>query len=183
MFSVRRKQITGSFLARVRAGIQEAAGVGTIAGRISVPSNLAWWYFQEFGTATRGDAGRASGRPFDIYPVNARALAWEDTNGGSVVRAYVKNHPGIYPQHFVTSSLQSILNIAASNVQQALRRSPFSVLAIRTSLLEQTMPSAKEVIVEAMSERLPGVRIKGKLGGQVASDVFNRDSFIRNVGA
>jgi hypothetical protein len=94
------------------------------------------------------------------------------------VQGFVLNHPGIYPQHMITRNLQLFLKIAADHLRTAWRREPLSLLAAREELRDKTMPIVKSHIVEAMRRQIPGTRIDGKLLGQTAGGVFDREATI-----
>lgn len=185
---VTRKSFSGAFLSIIKTRQQQWQSVGgSLAAQIIVPPDMKWWYWQEFGTAQRGDPGRASGVPYDVLPVDAKAIRFPDarvpnTADGSRVQAALYNQPGIPPKHFVTRSLAAIIFTAAMNFQEVGRKTQYDVEAIRTDLLTRTMVQAKDKITAAMAESLTGVRIDGKLHGLPAAALFESNAQIRNVG-
>lgn len=182
LFTVKRKNNHDSFFTRIADRKSEWAKVNKLAGRISVPPELQWWYWQEFGTATRGDPGRSSGTTYSIKPVEASVLKFP-WHGDTFYREQILAHPGIPSHHFVTKSLHDILLIAAINLEHSFREKGYwSADAVRESLLRKTLPDAIDRITLEMEKELPGVREDGKLKGATASQMFREKAFVRNVG-
>lgn len=154
-----------------------------LRARVTVPPELKWWYWNEFGTASRGDTERgASGNFYPIDPVNKKLLSFP-TEEGQVVALHV-DHPGIHPHRFVLNSLPGIMDFARINVRTAFIRSGGDVEAVRIQLMEVVMPEAITEIARFMFFALPGTRMGeySGLNGQVASDVFEREAKIVNTG-
>lgn len=140
-----------------------------IAAKITVPDELIWWYFQEFGTSG----------PYEILPKDAQALYWP---GLEHPVSKVTNHPGNTSRHMVTLTLNDNLKGASKFFEQAMRFSKWDFTDVRESLLEDTMPAVKANIVSSIAQTLPGSRSDGKLHGDIAADVFDRESQIANAG-
>lgn len=183
MFKARFRPSADSLITQIRNKIQEWKGA-KIAARITVPPELQWWYWQEFGTAVGGRSGQtdptggASGHKYPIRPVNTTMLAWTGPDGKQVLVPEVKEHPGVPSHHFVTRTLPDNLEIAAIKLIAAMDRSAWSVKTVRDSLLGETMPRVKENIVQMIELTLPGINPGGKLKGQAAADVFDQESKI-----
>src|SRR6478752_1499987 len=110
----------GAFGAHLQRRIEAWHG-RKIGARIRVPPELSWWYWQEFGTATRGDQPQASGHTYPIYPVNAKMLSWPGASGQRVFSHGVPAHPGIPPRRSVTKVLDDIRQETQEGVRAALR--------------------------------------------------------------
>lgn len=166
-------------LAQRRADWQQAR----LSARVTVPPELKWWYWNEFGTAARGDTSRgASGSAYPIDPINKELLSFP-TEEGQVVAKHV-DHPGIHPHRFVQNSLPGIMDFARVNIKGAFIRSHLEAEAVRIQLMEVVMPEAISEIARFMFFALPGTRMGeySGLNGQVASDVFEREAKIVNTG-
>jgi hypothetical protein len=169
-----------------------------IAARIQVPSDLQWWYWLEFGTASRQDANApvtGSGAPYIIKPVNALSLYFPHANnpnsafrtpfsapGGETAPgpddgrfASVVVHPGVRPHPFVRGTLGPIMRMVAEGFAQAakggLRPNVF-----QTYLVNEIMPQAIEMIAESLDAVAPGTREDGRLDGNSAADVFREEA-------
>lgn len=158
-----------------------------IAARIQVPSDLSWWYFLEFGTATRQQADapvRGGGKDYPIRPIERgdvstlKSLAWPDGGGGTVFRAFVLHHPGIRPHPFVRGALGTIMQQFAKDIHAALAEGKVRSTTIKAVLMEQTMPYAKALLVDNLSVAAPGTRDDGNLSGNTAASVFEEEAEI-----
>lgn len=180
MFTVRRKRISDSFLTNIHKARQSLANVSYFAGRLVVPEQMKWWYWQEFGTATRGEKPYASGQTYSIAPVVAKALRWPNATvpteaDGSRIQSFVIAHPGIPPHRFVQKSLRDVRLIASSNLHDTLKGGVLRRLhTVRLSLIQKTMVAAKNRISQEIAAELPGTRPDGKLFGGAASVAWLR---------
>ena len=144
-----------------------AGGPRVMSGLLHVPPELAWWYWQEFGTAG----------PYDIDPVNAKVLSWPTPEGRAI--AHHVKHPGIKPRRFVTDSLPEIRQKMAQDFMAVF--TTFNPELYKQALLTSTLPEAKKIIVSAIEDRLPGTRIDGKLAGDTAANTFDSAATITDV--
>src|SRR5438445_444717 len=97
-----------------------------IRARIRVPSDLRWWYWQEFGIP----------HSYPIRPINAKMLVFPDSRtGGTVVTPYV-NHPGLKPRRMVSKVLEPIGQMAARNFVTAMLTSKYQADVVRDALVE-----------------------------------------------
>lgn len=144
-----------------------------IAARIVVPPDLRWWVYQEWGTATRGEAGKASGHAYNIFPVRAKMLSWPGADGSVVFRHSVINHPGIRPRHMVLKALPEIESAVTGELGRVLKETGYDFNAAKVYLLDVIMPKVKQLLVESFERELPGTRVDGKLGGTSAAEAFN----------
>lgn len=167
MFTVKSK----NFLKELRR--RRRAFGARISGRITVPPELSWWYYQEFGTATLSEL-HPSKRWYRIDPVNAKVLSWPDPNepGGRTFREFTF-HPGVRPRAIVRQVLSQIRNGAAQDLEASMLSGGFRPEIVKQRLLDKTMVEALKAIVRSMAVELPGTRPDGgKLEGQSAADVF-----------
>jgi hypothetical protein len=146
-----------------------------IAAKIVVPDSLRWYYWLEFGTALRGEAGHASGHTYDIDPVKRLVLAWPKS-GGMHFAAHVVA-PGIRPRAFIRKVLPDIRTAAGTAVGSALLASGFD-LAAAQSALTQSMSVAIEVMADSLAlETTSDVREASTGGmGRTASEAFRIDA-------
>lgn len=174
-----KTQIAGKFVEQVEARARKWADT-KISARITVPDELVWWYWQEFGTAASGDAGRASGHTYEIVPVKAKYLIYP-YQGKKVMTLKVEAHPGIKPRRSVTKALPDIRDNTKTTVRQALHQGGADhPELIREAILEATL-AAKRRIVASIAENITGTRVgdpdnfisPGRLGGETAASVFD----------
>ena len=184
--TVKRKESTSNFLELIRRRRQQFSST-KLAAQIVVPPDLKWWYWQQWGTALRGDPGYASGRTYD-NPLEPTGFAFPDaefpnTPTGYRVGQQLLSQPGIYPQHFVTKSIPEIMKYVGKNFMEAGHNSQYDPKSIRNDLLTNTMQNAISIIVSAIGKALPGTRPDGKLHGGTAAAVFEQEAKVRNVGS
>jgi hypothetical protein len=173
----------GLFLQQLKKR-QEAWSQAKLSARITVPPELDWWYWNEFGTATKADPGRGSGHTYSIEPKDAKALAFPGANG-TVITARVDAHPGIKPSRSVAESRAQIDELLKSIVGQAVAQyadNPQEIQRVLHTVAEQ----AVDIISDALSQNLNGVRNAdplfpnqmGKLHGQRPGDVFKQNASV-----
>jgi hypothetical protein len=187
-FTIQRKKNFDSFFTKVAQRRAEFARVKQISGRICVPPELQYWYWQEFGTAVGGTnrvtpdpVGGASGSTYPIAPVNTNMLKFP-WKGEDYYTSLVKNHPGVPPHHSVTKQLKVIKDLAIINLELASLAEGFlSVEGIMDSLLLKTLPQAINLISRQMEQDLTGTRPEGRLGGQSAASDFNTKAFVKDT--
>jgi hypothetical protein len=168
------------FIDELRKRSQSFQGA-QIGARIQVPSDLIWWYWLEFGTAGRQDAGapvRSGKTTYPIAPVDRGGAAtldtlhWVDENG-SHFPLRVAAHPGIRPHPFVRPILADIKAFAVRDVLAALAGDGgFRVVNVKSQLMQNTMHRIVEMISESLATVAPGTRPDGKLDGNTAAEVF-----------
>lgn len=165
---------------------QQAWSQAKVSARITVPDELSWWYWNEFGTASKADPGRGSGAPYPIEPVNGKALVFQG-RAGTVITSRVDAHPGVRPSRSVAESRQQIDQVMRDAVAKAIAQS-----ADKPELVQEALQSAArqavEIIGEAMNRNLQPSRDgdsefpnqAGRLGGggRRAGDVFVQNAQI-----
>lgn len=156
-----------------------------IASRIEVPVELRWWYWNEFGTATKGDPEHgASGHYYTIVPVAAKELRFP--HNGQMVFSKEVPHFGVKPSRSVTKVLVEIRENASAAVHDAFLHGAADDPQILKLTIFHATQKAKELIVESMSRNIPGVREAepelGRLGGARASDVFEESAEVNLIG-
>lgn len=166
---------------------------GRVGAVVKVPPDLAWWYFQEFGTATHLTSGNAeygvapSGSPegYEIHPRNAKGIMLPDIGNGTMSLPFIgaphaMNHPGVSPKSFVRRVLQTVRADAATGLASALLTSGLDISSVQTALMEEVMPAVVTTIGSSMGEMLPGGRSddQAKLKGRSAQDVFETSATI-----
>jgi hypothetical protein len=182
LFTVTRQRSRNSFFSQLAQRKKELGSVTSISASIVVPDSMKWWIWQEFGTATRGDPGHASGQSYEILPVKGKALRWPNATSpteedGSRIQPFVEAHPGIPSHHFVTKSLQDILQTAHKHFSEALHQGKvWSLEAVKNALITRTMPAAIHRISIEMMREIPDARPDGRLDGLHAYEVWERDA-------
>lgn len=158
---------SGKFLQELRS--RRAAFGKTVAYRITVPENLSYWYFLEFGTAGRQDSSApyktaiAPGGTYPIEPVNGpQSLHWTDGSGEHF--AFHVDHPGIRPRLVYRGVRDDILSATAFFIGQGFLNSGVRLSSLRQSMLAEAMPYAIEEMAQAFDSASPA------LSGSVSSD-------------
>jgi hypothetical protein len=155
------------FLTELQRRIQVFSGA-TVQATLVAPDTIRWWYWIEFGSALRGEAGYASGKAYPIDPVQKLVLSWPSSNG-TVYRAHV-DHPGIRPRAFIRKVLPDIQQHVGSSVAGILV-STYNPASAQ-SALSQALKDSVITIANSLALEAPGTRVDGRLGGVTASEAF-----------
>jgi len=184
-FKAKFNRNRGTFAKEMRKRAQDFHGK-KLSARISMPEGeqFRWWYWNEFGTALRGDAGRASGKAYSIDPQYVAMLRWPTALGEYHYALHV-NHPGIHPRRMITKALDEVRKVASFAAYKIIIQDDFRFETFRQVLLDNIMPDVKNVIVQSISNELTQTRTDphSKLHGEEPGAAFARDSFIRNTGS
>jgi hypothetical protein len=170
------KVVSTKFLAELKARAKSFKQ-RRISAVLTVPPDLRWWYWLEFGTALRGETGKtptgyekASGHPYPIVPVDAPILSFPTEFGQRFAMSVV--HPGIRPRKSVTKAIPEIMEKAHVDIVNALITKGFRYSSIKDALVQKSLPRAKELIAENLLKDAPNVRPDGRLEGDTAGDTF-----------
>lgn len=185
---------SGGYLAELKKRASRSS-VKSFGARITVPEDMKWWVYQEFGTATRRDQDPSS-ENYTIEPIYKQFLEFRGSSGDVVVvhevapHATFNNegevhgttggHPGVYPQHMVGGILDEIGQEAIASVCEALIASGFNLEEAKAALLDQSMPKVKELIRQRFDELLSHHEqaLHPKLDGASAAEVFDQEAVI-----
>lgn len=171
----------GSFTTMLEKRIGEWSAVRKLAVVIHTPPELNWWYYNEFGTATKREG---MGSPTGYYEIPGSGTSIFMYKGVLHKRTAGKNpvhHPGTKASHAVSLAQPDYQNA----LKQAVRRGfSFGALNSPDKLLvsmHEGMVHAKELIARNYDSLLqnndyhspPGGTIgTGKLGGRKAADDY-----------
>jgi hypothetical protein len=187
-------KVKGLFLDKLNERLKKWQTAKGAAARVRVPNELSWWYWNEFGTATRfkapsgAELSHASIKPvagsrtgaYDIDPVDAEALRFPQ--GGEIQHRDHVEHPGIRPSRSVTQALPQIERALVQRVQSALKRGAVDNPELLDSAILSATQEAKLLITQSMAENLPGTRElepeHGRLGGRTAAEVFDQQATV-----
>jgi hypothetical protein len=176
-----RGTLKGNFLQQLQKRINAYSGA-VVAARVRVPDSLNWWYWNEFGTATRGDQGRGSGHTYEIKPVTAEFLRFVGRNGLVFVKA-IEAHPGIPPSRSVTRALPDIRRTVRELVHAAFTQHGADNPKVLEGAIVEATEQAKQHIVDSMDRNLnQGVlREDGRLEGRTAAQAFQVGAEVVNL--
>lgn len=165
-------KIKGIVKQRLTRAINKYAGKGSLGYYLDAPSpEMDWWYYQEYGTGTRGEPGKASGSYYVIEPITGKYLKFLGSDGNSVFTKKV-NHPGIPARYSVAKTLPELREFCKevfSNVN-VLTGEPADLDQLNLECIEK----AKELIYYSLADNLSSGREDGKLGGIAPEDVFEQ---------
>lgn len=176
-----------NFIPELRA--RRSSFHGKVAYRVTVPSDLSWWYWLEFGTAGRQDSAApvktAHPGTYPIDPVNAEALYFPDAHApnspGGGRFAFHIDHPGIRPRLIYRGVRDDILLAAARGIGRGFIQEGVRLATLRTVLRDDVMPYAIEKMGEALDLAAPGVREDGRLDGNTAGEVWREEAEIEEL--
>lgn len=146
------------------------------AARIVVPEELAWWYYQEFGTVGGYTIAAEDGK---FLRLPAAGIHPNPTFRDSVI------HPGVSPKSYIRDILPEVYVVAARAATQALMESGYSADAVQSVLMGTVLPEIKERIADSMSRALHQHRTAddpGKLGVEEPAEVFRNSAEIVDTG-
>lgn len=191
---------TSTKLAVNLASIRSRLAGSKIAARVSVPTDLDWWFYQEFGTATHFDEDPIalpdgieqaplppSASP-DFYVIRARAggklrlpitMHWPDAWEGPYVL-----HPGVAPKAFIRRILPDIHAATSLALAQALYERDYDPSSVQQALMSEIMPNIIQEIAASMAESLHGESDRdspGKLEGSNPADVFLESASVVDI--
>ena len=177
-----------------------------VAARIKVPATMKWWFWQEFGVATRRRAvvqynvPGPSTRGYTIEPVNAQILSFPNVNpsGGGydlledptnpenvvamripVDAGNVRSHPGYEPRYMVRSVLPAIHRFAGESLLRSLIVRDYNMDQVREDLISGIMPHVLDQLADSFNQNLDNYdRQDGRLSGEGAGDVLRREAEI-----
>lgn len=162
-----------------------------VAAAIHTPESMAWWYFNEFGTAGKRDPdapGPAGvGGAYPITASKGKMLVFQDSSGEKQFREKVQ-HPGTKPSRFTTLSKPEYHKAIVEAVTTALRGSRYISPEMVEAPLVHSVQTAKQIIADRIRTTLqqkkwhdpasPYPNQRGKLGGELAADVYERDALV-----
>ena len=168
-----------------------------MSARITVPADLDWWFYQEFGTATHFDE-----EAFEMPPgVTTLPLPNTHSPGGYIIPAApgktlrlpvtmhfpdawegpAVNHPGVSPKAFIRRILPVIHKKSSEAVAMALVEGKYDPGYVQQVLLTETLPEILVDITDSMALALHSSSDRdtpGKLGSQSPADVFESSATI-----
>lgn len=141
-----------SFLERLQK-MKATAQMEDFTVTLSVPDELFWWIFLEFGTGVRGD------NPTEGYTITPKtdggALHFFDVVVGEERFAKSVYMPGIPAFHMITSIYADIQAYQKDFIQQSLKSTGFDLNATKELVYAEMMPKIKEMIIDSFQENLP----------------------------
>jgi hypothetical protein len=174
-------QVQGHFTKALEERLKRWREEKNVAARLTTPPDLKWWYYNEFGTATKNE--RSPGQEYTITPKGNGQLIFPQD--GELRHALQVDHPGVRASRSVTKVMPDIRELFRNWAKQALRNGGADNPKVVTDAVSDTAHKAKELIVESMSSNIPGLRemdpAYGRLGGQHASEVFNDEAKVEIV--
>lgn len=170
-----------------------------VAGRVTVPMDLKFWYWLEFGTAGRRDPTAPlptqiakpgkypgtflieplrEGYPL-AFPASSFPNAKTSPDPDGMFRFGAVSNPGIRPRLIVRSVLKQIMQTTGMDIGNALIENGFRLSILKNQLLNANLPDAVERIAIRLEEQAPGTREEGgKLDGNSAADMFREEALV-----
>lgn len=170
-------KIEGKFLKRLES-LEKKYSSPFIIYRIVIPPELIWVYYQEYGTATRGEPGKASGVPYDIRPVIGKYLKIPKQDGGYAFVKEIKDHPGIPARYSIKQVLPEIESYCR---EQLLKNSIISSNKDADKIAKDCAKFAVAKIAESLDRNLKTSE-DGKLEGRSPGTVFKKLAKIQKKG-
>lgn len=174
MIPLRVTGVKGNFLTKLNARKVAWASTPAVGARLQVPSpSLDWVFMHEYGAA-----------PFPIDPVNGDLLRFPI--GTELIETGHVNHPGFRATRAVYQTLPEIRSKLKEIFQGVTPQMLDAPKALAVSVFGFVQNVVKPAVVEAIRASLPGLRAmepsKGRLKGETAGDVFDRESEVLDIG-
>jgi hypothetical protein len=146
--------------------------------RVTVPDDLKWWYWLEFGTAGRQDADAP------IKSAHSGSYEIKPTDGHKALRignrfAFKVEHPGIRPRLIYRGIRRELFEfIGTVNLAHALITGQTEDGLTLNEAMHEVMLYAVHAMGAQLDAAAPGTREGGRLGGRSAGDVFREEAQI-----
>jgi hypothetical protein len=161
-----------NFLNKLAEMRQDFSSLHKVAFTITVPPEMAWWYWQEFGTALYAEKGSLSGNEtgYFVRPQEGKALKFYDRAAGNFRITNETFVFGIPAHHMITDLLpvirEQITEIAAEGLKQG-----YTLEGLRAYIEEAGVPHIVQMISDQFALKLDlPVRPNGRIGGTAAQE-------------
>lgn len=172
MFTVKSTKFLNQ-LAKMR---EDFSGKRKVAFKLTVPPEMVWWYWQEFGTALYAEKGSSSGNEvgYFVRPVEGKSLKFYDRSSGNFRITNETFVFGIPAHHMITDILPQIQDDLKQIVSEGLRQG-YTVETLESYLLEVGVPQIIQLVSQSFEDKLDlPIRPNGKLGGISATQEFDQ---------
>jgi hypothetical protein len=190
-------KFSGTVTKMLAARSEKWAPKNTLGAVLTVPESLAWWRYQEFGTAGKNEAGDQKGATYVIrskgvsYNVNNESnphqlIFWSQLLGSLINRGAVV-HPGVRPAAFVRKVLPEIQDQMCKTVRDALRKGALDRPDDMVQAALHSVQLAKNDIVTSMAVHLGNYVDDdehpefGKLAGVKPEVVFEANATVEKI--
>lgn len=180
----------GAFTRMINKRVAAWSGRPTVGATLHAPDSLAWWYWNEFGTATKATGPVKKHAAYKIRGTKGNPLVfWDWRYEGVIVKDYV-SHPGITPSHSVLLSQPEYQRNIQEGFKEALSNGGLDNPTVIQQSILHSVQFAKEAIGDTMNITLQGNDTfhpegaisgpgqGGKLKGQSAGDVFKEQAVV-----
>lgn len=158
---------------------------GTVAYRVRVPEDLKFWYWLEWGSAGRQDAGAPyqteHAGTYPIDPVNKHVLRFPDASAPGGMRfAFHVDHPGIRPRLIYRGSRAEILEYMSAALSLHFLDTGFRLGSLRAALMD-TEEFAIDKMGAALDAAAPNTRADGRIDGETAGSVWRSEAIVEQT--
>jgi hypothetical protein len=175
-------KLSGEIDRRLKQRLDAWSKNASIAASVRVPPELAWWYWNEFGTASKAEPGYGSGSSYEITVDTAPFLVYRGREG-NLIEAISVSHPGIRPARNVRKALPELNDKIAFAIGNLIKEGGLDTPQQFHTEVQVLAGAAKQLIVEQMALNMDGPdeetekdKQYGRLKGQKAADVFDQSA-------
>lgn len=166
MFTIKSLQ----FLEQLKKMRSEFGSVNKVAFTITVPPEMVWWYWQEYGTALYAERSTSNPVGYYVRPQEAQALKFYDRATGNFRITNETFVYGIPAHHMITDILpeiqQQIREISVEGMKQG-----YNINNLHSYLETVGVPHIIQIISESFATKLDlPVREGGRIGGTAAEE-------------
>lgn len=184
MFSAHIKP-NGDFSKSINSRVKAWASMpSTLYGKLRVPPELYWWYYNEFGTATKSTA-QSGGVGRSEYKIEGNPLVFWGLDTGTLVKTSFVMHPGTKASRFVQLSLPEFEHSLKEDLNRYFRsildnpESLKDLLYVGLDILYKLIGANMSLTLQFDVDYHPaGLDAGGKLGGVKAYKVWLDKAYI-----
>lgn len=180
----------GPFSRMLARRIKSWAAAPKIGAVIHTPPELAWWYYNEFGTATKREG---MGPPTGYYEIPGYGISIFTYKGEHHRRKAGVNpvhHPGTHASHAVSLAQPDYQHALSMAVKTGFAHGSLDSPAKVQASIESGMEEAKELIARNYDALLQhndyhsapgGIEGTGKLEGRKAADDYRKLAQVKDI--
>lgn len=153
-----------------------------ISAKLTVPPEMMWWYWQEFGTASFAERDTTAPSGYEVpalaNQVEGKYLYFVSRRDGAAHIRHSVFVLGIPARHMVTLVLPDVEALVKSDTATALKEGSYSFEFLHNYIITKTMPAIKRIIRQSFQDQLSNtVRETGRLD-VTAADEFEAQAEI-----
>ncbi len=179
----------GAFSKMLKSRIAAWAVVPQLSSYIHTPPELNWWYYNEFGTATKREGMGAPTPMYEIPGYGVSIFTYKGEHHRRKAGVNPVHHPGTHASHAVALAQPEYQAAVKDSIKVGLAHGALDDPTEMKKSLHAGVEGAKKVIAKQYDALLQhndyhsapgGIEGTGKLQGRKASDVYSELAEVRD---